>query len=364
MKKTVFHDLHVSLNARMAEFGGYMMPIQYSGIINEHQACRTGATLFDTCHMGEFRLSGDSAEADIEKLVSCDVATIKPGQCRYGLLCNEQGGVIDDLLVYRFGGSDFMIVVNAGTQDNDFAWISARLSAGTKAVNVSEQTAKIDLQGPATPKIMQKLVSEPIADLKFYHFMKNTYRGVEVLVSRTGYTGEIGFEIYSDAETALKFWKECMELGALPAGLGARDTLRLESGMPLYGHEMSEDRNAAESGFSRSISTAKRFVGCDALRDPANLRNKLVGLELEGRRSARNGDLVVSADGAQAGIVTSGSFAPSLEKAIALAYVGTAQAKPDTALVIKTQRSEMPCKVVELPFYKGGTARKRLADFL
>ncbi|MBA4387629.1 MAG: glycine cleavage system protein T [Verrucomicrobia bacterium] len=364
MKKTIFHDLHVELGARMAEFGGFMMPIQYQGIIAEHMACRNGATLFDTCHMGEFKLAGDGVVADLERLVSCDVASMKYGQCRYGLLCNEKGGVIDDLLVYRFADKDFMLVVNAGTQDNDFAWVEAHLSAGTRAENVSDQTAKIDLQGPATPKIMQKLMAETVADLKFYHFMKNKYRGAEVIVSRTGYTGEMGFEIYGDAATATAFWKECMELGAVPAGLGARDTLRLEVGMPLYGHELSEERNAAESGFSRSISDSKTFIGCESLRNAANVKSALVGIELEGRRAARNGDGLADAGGRPVGIVTSGSFAPSLEKAIALGYVEKKSAAPGTVIAVKTARSDIPGRVVELPFYKGGSARRPVAEFL
>jgi aminomethyltransferase len=363
-KRTVLYDTHISLNAKMAPFGGYDMPIQYDGIIKEHHETRRNATLFDTCHMGEFRISGASALADLENLLSCPVASLQIGCCRYGFLCNPQGGVIDDQIVYRLAEKEFFMVVNASTQTNDFEWIAAHASPGTSCVNLSDETAKIDLQGPATPRIMQKLVKGPIDAMKYYQFRHDRYRDQPVLISRTGYTGEIGFEIYCPNDLAAPFWNDCMELGAKPAGLGARDTLRLEMGMPLYGHELSEKMNATESGFTRSISNDKTFIGSAAIHAFAAKQSSLVGIELVGRRAARNGDKIIGPAAEQIGVITSGSFSPSLEKALALGYVNRAFAHPGSALRIDTGRQILDGKVVELPFYKAATGRKAMQEFL
>ncbi len=362
-KKTPLYDTHVSLGSQMGPFGGYMMPISYKGIIHEHHACRKGAVLFDTCHMGEFTVQGPRALADLENLVSCDVASMKSGQCRYGLMCNDGGGVIDDLLVYRFDENDFMLVVNAGTQDGDFKWLQSHLSPGTIAINVSNETAKFDLQGPGSVKIAQAILDEPVTDLRFYHFKRNTANSRKVLVSRTGYTGEVGFEIYSEPDLSLKLWHRCMELGAEPAGLGARDTLRLEMGMPLYGHELNEKRNAAESGFMRAIAQSKNFIGSNVVLNASAKKSQLVGVRLEGRRAARNGDMIQDDAGNTIGEVTSGSFAPSLEIAIAMGYVENVFSKPGCCVFIKTVRQNIPAVVCELPFYRNATARRPIKDF-
>lgn len=362
LQHTCLHDLHLSLGARMAPFGGWDMPIQYTGILREHEATRTGATLFDTCHMGEFRTEGPGALNDLEKLVTCDIGTLKVGQCRYGLLCNEAGGVLDDLLVYRLAAAAFMIVVNASTQDADFEWIRSRLSHGTTIRNLVGTIAKIDLQGPASPRILASL-TQGLTDPGFYRFTHVQYRNRETLVSRTGYTGEIGFEVYTVPEEAAGFWKAAMDLGAVPAGLGARDTLRLEMGMPLYGHELSVDRNAAESGFSRAISTGKSFIGASAVRDPALSPQRLCGIEMVGRRAARNGDRV-EVGGRLGGVVTSGSFGPSVGKAVALAYVNREYAAPGTGVSIITERGTLEGRVVPLPFYHNATGRRPMRDFM
>lgn len=360
-KPTCLHDLHVALGARMAPFGGFLMPIQYEGgIVAEHHATRQNATLFDTCHMGEFRLFGPSAGADIDRLVSCHVLNLAEGQCRYGLMCNEAGGVIDDLLVYRMGPDEWMLVVNAGTQDNDFEWVKDHLSYGTKIENLSAGMAKIDVQGPKSAEILATLAEEPIGGLGYYRFDWNRYKGRQVLVSRTGYTGELGFEFYSDEESAVEFWQACMDLGAEPAGLGARDTLRLEMGMPLYGHELDASRNAAESGFSRSIARDKSFVGSTVVLDDSKKKYQLVGIVFEGRRAARNGDGIVDAAGSRVGVITSGSFAPSLDKAVALGYVERSLTAAGTALTVQTARQPLPGVVADLPFYKKGTARQKI----
>jgi len=364
MKKTCLYPLHEKLGAKMAEFGGYLMPIQYSGIIQEHQVCREGAVLFDTDHMGEFRVTGQHALKDIEKLVSCNVEPMTTGQCRYGMMCNPDGGVIDDLLVYRLGSNDFMLVVNAGTKENDLIWIKSHLSHDTHIEDQSSLTAKIDLQGPDSPRIIQRLLKESVSELKFYRFMHNEYHERHMIVSRTGYTGEIGFEIYIDQELAHKFWCECMELGAVPAGLGARDTLRLEMGMPLYGHELNEARNAGESGFERSLSEKKDFIGSTVVNNRSLRRSKLVGIEVTGRRAARQGDEILEDSGTTAGTVTSGSFSPSLGYAVALGYVTESLSEPGTPLKLRSPRYELDGKVVSLPFYGSATGRRSIKDFL
>jgi aminomethyltransferase len=364
MKKTILYDNHVALGAKMAPFGGYLMPIQYSGIIKEHTATREAAAIFDTCHMGEFRFEGPSAVSDLERILSCPVASIKIGQCRYGFICNENGGVIDDEILYRMAENRFFMVANASTEENDFAWICRHLSPGTQAENISAQTAKLDLQGPLSAKIMQKLLSAPIGDMKYYTWANNRYKNCEVLVSRTGYTGEIGFEIYCSHDLGKAFWQESMDLGAVPAGLGARDTLRLEMGYPLYGHELDEHTNAAESGFSRAIGRAKRFIGCDVVLDTSKKCRLLSGIMLEGRRSARNGDTILDATGREIGSTSSGSYSPSLSCAIALGYVAIESSAIGTPVRIRTGRGDLTGAITGLPFYKKATGRAELREFL
>ncbi len=361
MKKTVLHEKHLALNARMSPFGGFEMPIQYEGIIKEHNAARNAAAIFDTCHMGEFLIQGAGAVEDLERIVSCSIKDIKIGGCRYGFICNEQGGVIDDQILYRLKENEFFMVVNSATEAGDFKWIKEHLSNASSIENLTEQTGKADLQGPAAPKIFSKLMSEPVDEMKFYTFKYNYYRGEKVLTSRTGYTGEIGFEIYCSNDLIKKFWDDCIELGATPAGLGARDTLRLEMGFPLYGHELNQDTNAAESGFTRAIAS-KNFIGSSVVLDSSKRSRVLSGIVIEGRRAARAGDLVLDSDGNETGYVTSGSFSPTLGIAIAMAYVKPADV--GTAVKIKTERGELAAKISEVPFYKGGTVRSDLRKFL
>lgn len=363
MKKTFLHEKHIALGAKMAPFGGYEMPIQYKSIIFEHNATRQKATVFDTCHMGEFVFKGARALEDLELILSCPVASIKVGQCRYGYICNENGGVIDDQILYRIGEDEFFMVVNASTEQNDYEWISRHLTKETSAENVSDRTAKIDLQGPESVALCSRLVEEPIKGLKYYHFMHNRYRGEKILLSRTGYTGEVGFEFYSTSDLARQFWDECLAAGALPAGLGARDTLRLEMGYPLYGHELDEETCASWSGFSRAIGD-KYFIGSDAIRNNGEPAMKLCGLLIEGRRTAHGGNRIFNSDGEDIGKVTSASFAPSLGQAIALGYLGKAWCSIGNPVSIATDRGPLAASVCGLPFYRQSTGRKNLTDYL
>jgi aminomethyltransferase len=364
IKKTIFHDTHVALGAKMAPFGGYLMPIQYSGILKEHIGTRERATIFDTCHMGEFRISGPDAAAGLETVLSCPVAQTKVGACRYGFICNESGGVIDDQIFYRISEDEFFMVVNASTSDNDFEWLRAHMPSSVRMADISSKTAKLDLQGPASARIMNKLMDLPIDNMKYYTWAKNRYRGNKVLISRTGYTGEIGFEIYCSNGLAPAFWTDCLANGVIPAGLGARDTLRLEMGFPLYGHELDERTDAAESGFSRAIAADKTFIGSKVVLDAKRRRRKLVGIAIDGRRAARHNDTILNAAGKAIGRITSGSFSPSLSCAIAFGYVAVESSAIGTPFGIVTERSELTGKVTDLPFYKKATGRKDLKEFL
>ena len=363
-RRTPLYQKHTDHSARMAPFGGFLMPIQYDGILKEHEATRSTATLFDTCHMGELAVTGNGALNALEPLLSCDLAPMTDGQCRYGFLCNGNGGVIDDLLVYRFSEQKLMLVVNAGTQDGDYEWIRDRIDPHVNVENQSDATAKIDIQGPHSPRIVNALLDDTVDNVKFYRFITTSFRGHPIIISRTGYTGEIGYEFYGPNELAGEFWDACLEQGALPAGLGARDTLRLEMGMPLYGHELTTSRNAAETGFTRAISRSKDFIGSGVIRNPDCKQQSLVGLTLAGRRSARPGDPVTDAMGTTVGTVTSGSFSPSLQTAIALAYINDEAPTTSASFLINTARAQLSATITACPFYKGATARKPESDFL
>jgi aminomethyltransferase len=355
MKTTILHPVHVSLGAKMAPFGGYDMPIQYAGgIIAEHGAARSGAAIFDTCHMGEFMLSGPSSAADLDRMLSNDVANLAIGACRYAFLCNDDGGVIDDLITYRLSDTTFMIVVNAASEEGDFDWFKGHISKDTSIENRSQETAKIDLQGPKSPKIAASILKDPLNSLKYYRFAHNHYKDKEIILSRTGYTGEIGFEIYCPADLAANFWNDCIANGAVPAGLGARDILRLEMGYPLYGHELSADRNAAQSGFNHAISKNKPFIGSTKILDPALQNQSLAGIILDTRRTAHSGD-TVTANGKPIGTITSGCFSPTQGRAIALAYIDKDSAGIDTTVSIG--KNELTGKITATPFYKKGTVR-------
>jgi aminomethyltransferase len=364
MKKTILHNLHASIGARMTTYAGFDMPVQYEGVLKEHRAARERAAIFDTCHMGELRARGPGAVADLERVLTCDVADMAVGACRYGLICNEAGGVIDDQIIYRMADNEFMLVVNAATGASDYEWVKSHISGDTKLENISKITSKIDLQGPDSPHIAASLMKLPIDGLKYYRFMKNFYRDREVIISRTGYTGEIGFEIYCQVDIARELWSACLECGAEPAGLGARDLLRLEMGLPLYGNELTTDRNAAQSGFDYAISRKKEFIGSKHVLDEAAADQLLRGIVIEGRRSAHEGDAVLNRRGTWIGEVTSGCFSPMLGNAVALAYIEKDYAEIGTVLTVTSGNAELPGTVSQLPFYKNGTARADINLYL
>lgn len=360
--KTPLYETHVALGARVAPFGGWDMPIQYEGIIAEHEQTRKRAAIFDICHMGEFELRGPTAEKDLERLLTQNVATIKQGQARYGYLLNDNGGVIDDLTCYRLGSDHFYLVVNAGTRPADAEWIRSHISPTTNFTDVSDATAKLDIQGPTSRDEIEKVIGKKLPDLKYFFSEPFEMLGAQTLLSRTGYTGEWGYEIYFPWSETQRFWDAFTASGAIkPAGLGARDTLRLEVAYPLYGHELGTDQTPIAASRGMFVDMNKDFIGKAACaRDLANgCPRYLAGLLLESKRAARAHDKIIS-NGNEVGEVTSGSLAPSLGTAIALAYVDASLCTAGTKLEIAVMGGKLlPATVIETPFYKDGTARKK-----
>jgi aminomethyltransferase len=342
----------------MVEFAGWDMPIQYTSIIEEHQAVRTAAGVFDISHMGRLLFEGPDALNLVQLLFTNNAATMKTGQVRYGLICNEKGGILDDVLVYRWSGLG--MVVNASNREKIVSWIAEH--RGKLSVQVHDMTFQwgmVAVQGPrALPlcKAVSGLESGPaeLQNLAYYHSYKTHFLGKLCPVSRTGYTGEDGFEFMVDADQARALWENLVASGAAPCGLGARDTLRLEAGMPLYGHELSEEIDPFQAGLGWAVKMDKGdFIGREALlrrRQDKTLRQR-VGLELEGKRIAREGT-AVTLDGKEIGKVTSGTFSPTLAKAIAMAYLDPAYTKAGTLCQVDVRGKAAPARVVALPFYR------------
>jgi aminomethyltransferase len=351
---TAWHAAH---GAKMVPFAGWEMPVQYEGILAEHAATRTGAGLFDICHMGEFTLRGAGAKEALSRVVTQNLDTLGIGKCRYGFLLNPAGGILDDLIVYCRGADDYMLVVNAARTAHDFAWIGAHLPSGLAFSDISGATAKIDVQGPKSFEVLAGVVDGDWRALKYFNFVETRFDGAPLTVSRTGYTGELGVEFFCPPQTAVALWEKCLAGGlAKPCGLGARDTLRLEMGYPLYGQDLTEATTPAEAGYGSLPASPADYVG----KAGASLvRSRLIAVDIPGRRAARTHDKVLSAAGEPVGEVTSGSFGPTIGHAIALARVsaGAAEAR---AFLIDTGRARLEARQTELPFYKGGTARMKL----
>jgi aminomethyltransferase len=360
LKRTPLHDAHVKAGARMVPFGGWDMPVQYRGIIEEHRAVRSAVGLFDVSHMGEFEIEGAGAVPALQRLTSNDVSTLEIGQVQYSLFCYPDGGLVDDLTVYRLGPERFMLTVNAGNIDKDWAWVTRDAgvdAAGARWRNVSAETGLIAVQGPKAEALVGRVADRDVTAIRYYRFAEGKVAGVRALLSRTGYTGEDGFELYVAAEDAGRVWAALLEAGAadgaMPIGLGARDTLRLEMRYVLYGNDIDATTNPLEAGLGWVVKPAKgEFVGRGAIERvrAEGLRRRLVGIEMVDRAPARHGYTVVK-DGRPIGVVTSGSFGPSVEKAIALAYVETAHAAVGTELAVNIRGQARPAAVVRTPFH-------------
>jgi len=355
LKRTPLYDRHREAGAKIVDFAGWEMPVQYAGVIEEHRAVRTAAGLFDVSHMGEIRVKGSGAEAFLQRLTPNDVSKLVPGRAHYSGLLTERGTYIDDLLIYRLAADDFLVVVNASNAPRDYEWIASRVEGDDAEVtDESDRYALLALQGPKALEILAPLASRDVSGLKYYGFAEGEVDGAPALISRTGYTGEDGVELYLSPEDAPRIWRRLLESGASPAGLGARDTLRLEAAMALYGHEIDETTTPFEAGLDWVVKLGKGdFLGRDALaaQKAEGLARRLVGFEVQGRGIARQGHGVVS-EGGKAGDVTSGTWSPTFEKALGMAYVPSALAAVGTPLTLDVRGRSLPAVVVETPFYR------------
>ncbi len=356
LKQTPLHSWHASQNAKMGEFAGWDMPIQYTGIIAEHLHTRSKAGIFDICHMAQYIVSGENVTEALSKTLTQNFATLKVGKCRYGFLLTEKGTVLDDLVIYRLEEEKYLLVVNAGCAQSDFDTIKERI-APLEIVDITSQKGKIDLQGPLALEVLEDITKQSFKDLLYFSFKTIEWNGHEVLISRTGYTGELGYEIYPPREMSLALWEELVNhKDVLAVGLGARDTLRLEAGLALYGHELDTEHTVTESGMAGMLTSEAEYVGKEATKSPA--KEVLIPLIAEGKRAARNNDAVALESDPETviGRVVSGSYAPSIEASIAFAFVKAEYADQEK-FVMKAARTTINAQKTELPFYKKGTAR-------
>lgn len=365
LKRTPLFDHHVALGGKMVPFAGFEMPVQYpTGIIAEHRAVRSGAGLFDISHMGELVVRGPQALDLVQRVSVNDASRIEVGQAQYSAMCLDSGGVLDDLVVYRFP-EHYMLVVNAANIEKDRVWIATHADAlDAQVEDVSHRTALLALQGPAARAILEPLVSSDLDEVTYYRFREGEVGGVSATISGTGYTGEDGFELYVDAADASDLWTLLLNrgegVGLLPVGLGARDSLRLEMGYALYGNDLDEDHTPLEAGLSWITKLDKGpFVGRNALVDQKSrgVGRRLVGMTVTGRGFPRPGYTVLSGD-EPVGTVTSGTVSPTLGVGIAMAYVPSALAAPDTPLVVAARGRALEAEVVRLPFYTQGSIRR------
>lgn len=358
LRSTPLCSRHEAIKALMAPFGGWNMPIQYEGIIAEHKWCREQAALFDICHMGEFLYQGDFEAGGLEDVFTFSVKSIPIGRSRYGFLLNEKGGIIDDLIVFRLAEDRAMIVVNAATSDNDFSVIKSRLHGGD-FTDISADTGKLDIQGPHSRAVMTAAFGAGIAQLPYFKFTTMEILGCEAIVSRTGYTGELGYEIFLPAAKAGELWDLLLKDGRVrPAGLGARDVLRLEVGYSLYGSDIDESTTPLEADLEGFVNFEKNFVGKEALlrQKQQGVPRKKVAFEVIGRRSPRH-HYQLCQEAGSVGSVTSGVFSPMLGCGIGLGYVKPEAAVIGAPLTIQHDRISMEATVCQLPFYRGGSLR-------
>jgi len=342
----------------MVEFAGWDMPVQYTGVIDEHLAVRSRAGLFDVSHMGEIDIGGPQAEGFCQQIGSNDLARVKVSQAQYNLLLNDAGGAVDDVIFYRLAPDHFMVCVNAANTEKDFRWMREHAASGVQIENASERYAQLALQGPASEKILQRLTDLPLASIKSFAFLLGQVAGAPCLVARTGYTGEDGFELYCNPDDAERLWNALLDSGGqdglIPAGLGARDTLRLEKAYPLYGHELDDTTTPFEAGLEWTTKFSKNsFIGREALlrQKQEGIKRKLVGLELVEPGIAR-AEYPLLKDGRGIGRVTSGTKSPTLGKSIALAYMAVEESETGNIVEVEIRNRRIKTKVVALPFYQ------------
>lgn len=357
MKNVALNDVHVGLGAKMVPFAGFNMPVQYSGINAEHETVRKDVGVFDVSHMGEFILKGEGALDLIQRVSSNDASKLFDGKVQYSCLPNENGGIVDDLLVYRIDEKTYMLVVNASNIDKDWDWISKYNSEGVEMKNISDQTSLLAVQGPKAAAALQSLTDVDLASMEYYTFKKGLFAGVDnVLISATGYTGAGGFELYFDDKYARQIWDAIFKagepFGIKPVGLAARDTLRLEMGFCLYGNDIDDNTSPIEAGLGWVTKFSKNFVNSEnlALQKQEGVSRKLVGFEMIDRGIPRHDYEIVNAEGNVIGKVTSGTQAPSLQKAIGLGYVAKEFSKEGSEIYIKIRDNKVKAQVVKFPF--------------
>jgi aminomethyltransferase len=349
-RQTPLYDWHADRNARIVDFAGWDMPVIYTSITEEHRATRTKAGLFDISHMGRLNVEGPGAEAWLDRVLTNRVDTLKPGQVRYSLVLNESGGTLDDVLITRFADR-YLVVVNASNREKLLTWFEQTRPSGVRLTDMTADWAMIACQGPKATELLQSLMDVPIRDVKYYFAMETRIAGAHAVFSRTGYTGEDGGEVIVPTAVAAKVWMGLVDGGATAVGLGARDTLRLEAGMPLYGHELSEAIDPIQAGLAWAVKASEKdFIGRTSLlaKDPA--RPVRVGLRLIDKRIAREG-FIVRRDGIDIGWVTSGTFSPTLDASIAMAFVKPEAAGLGTSVEVDVRGSAVAAEVVTLPFY-------------
>lgn len=365
MHRSPLYDIHKKLGAKFVEFAGWEMPLQYSGVLDEHRAVRTAAGLFDVSHLGRLEVSGNDAFRLLNNYVTAELAGLSPGTAVYTFFCNEEGGILDDVMIYRLS-DDFLVCVNAANREKIVGWMESKGRGMSLVIrDTTMSTVQLALQGPHARKILAQVCDRDCDILTYHYFAMRTVAGKEVTVARTGYTGEIGFELMMPADSAAAVWEALMaasgetgEIEIRPAGLGARDTLRLEMGYPLYGHDITETTTPMEAGLDRFVNLEKGgFEGKTALavQRAIGVKRRLAGLVLEERGVPREGCKVYQTTDAgpvEVGIVTSGNFSPSLEKGIALAYISVESARPGNTLLLEIRDKRLKAQVVELPFYR------------
>ena len=359
LKRTAFYEIHKKLGGKIVEFAGFEMPVQYAGIVEEHKRVRGSVGVFDVSHMGEVEIRGSGAFAFVQRMTINDASTLVEGRVQYSAMCYDDGGIVDDLLVYHMG-DHFMLVINAANVEKDVAWMKAHLPEGVTLADRSDEISLLAVQGPQSLLTLQQLTKVDLSTIQYYHFVRGTLAGVDMVISRTGYTGELGFELYfpSDAAIGEKVWGAVMEAGRTygigPVGLGARDTLRLEMGFCLYGHDIDKTTNPVEAGLGWITKLEKGdFHGREAIlkTKKEGVKRKLVGFTVDGKAFPRQGYPIRSA-GIPLGAVTSGTFSPILDRGIGLGYVDVAHAAPGMSISIAIREKEIPATVVQVPFIK------------
>ena len=356
MKNTALTSTHEALGAKIVPFAGYKMPVQYDGVNIEHEAVRTGVGVFDVSHMGEFLIEGPNALDLIQKVCSNDASKLTIGKAQYSCLPNDNGGIVDDLIIYKIKDDSYLLVVNASNIEKDWNWIASKNDVGADMKDLSENYSLLAIQGPKAVEAMQSLSSHDLSEIKFYNFVVGDFAGIEhVIISATGYTGSGGFEIYCKNSEVKQVWDKVIEAGAKPIGLAARDTLRLEMGYCLYGNDIDDTTSPIEAGLGWITKFSKPFTNSEALEDEKRRgpERKLVAFELDERGIPRQGYDIVDSSGKTIGNVTSGTMSPSLSKGIGLGYVPTIFATAGSKINIQIRKNAVPATVVKLPFYKG-----------